>query len=318
MTKRAFIFPGQGSQTVGMGKDLSESFAIARETFEEVNDALGLDLTRIMFEDPDGQLNLTEFTQPALMTVSIALVRILRKEGGIGVNKDTAICVAGHSLGEYSALKAVGALSLSDTARLLQIRGQAMQSAVPVGQGAMAAILGLDFDAVQDLVKGREGEGVCESANDNAPGQIVISGHTAAVEAVAEQAGQAGAKKAVMLPVSAPFHCQLMAPAAQKMSVALADTLIHPPRIPVIANVTATLEEEPNRLRQLLVEQITARVRWRESVTAMADAGVTEVIELGSGKVLCGLVKRINRDITTHNAGTVEEIKNLIEVLNSK
>ena len=317
MVKRAFIFPGQGSQTVGMGKDLSENFAIARETFEEVNDALGLDLTKIMFEGPEEQLNLTEFTQPALMAVSIALVRILRKEGGIGVNKDTALCVAGHSLGEYSALKAVGALSLSDTAKLLQIRGQAMQSAVPVGQGAMAAILGLDFDQVNDLVRTHNGEGVCEAANDNAPGQIVISGHAAAVEAIAARASEAGARKAVMLPVSAPFHCRLMAPAAQRMSVALADTVIHPPRIPIIANVTATLEDDPNRLRQLLVEQITERVRWRESVAAMVDAGVEEVVELGSGKVLCGLVKRINRDIVTHNAGTVEEMTALIEALNA-
>lgn len=318
MTKRAFIYPGQGSQSVGMGKDLSENFAIARETFEEVNDALGLDLTKIMFDGPVEDLNLTEYTQPALMAVSVAVTRILRQEGGIGVNPDTALCVAGHSLGEYSALKAVGALSLTDTAKLLQIRGRAMQSAVPVGQGGMAAILGLEFDQVDALVRDYQGdeEAICEAANDNAPGQIVISGHLGAVEAVSALATDAGARKAVMLPVSAPFHCRLMAPAAQKMASALADTLIHPPRIPVIANVTAQLEDEPNRLRQLLVEQITERVRWRESVAAMAAAGVEEVVELGTGKVLCGLVKRINKEIKTHNAGTVEELKTLIATLN--
>lgn len=319
MTKRAFIFPGQGSQSIGMGRDLAENFTIAKHTFEEVNDALSLDLTKIMFDGPETDLNLTEYTQPALMAVSTALVRILAKEGGIEISKDTALCVAGHSLGEYSALTAVGALSLSDTAKLLQIRGRAMQSAVPVGQGSMAAILGLEFDQVDALVKGHNGDesGICEAANDNAPGQIVISGHTAAVEAVMALAQEAGARKAVVLPVSAPFHCRLMAPAAQKMARALADTILHPPRVSVIANVTAVAEEDPNRLRQLLVEQITERVRWRESVAAMADMGVEEVIELGSGKVLCGLVKRINKDITSRNAGTVEEITALMEALNA-
>lgn len=312
---RAFVFPGQGSQFVGMGKDLAEAFPIAKETFQEVDDALGQHLSKLMAEGPESDLNLTENTQPALMAVSMAVMNVLSKECGIQLDK---VCdyVAGHSLGEYSALTAVGALELADTAKLLRIRGQAMQEAVPVGVGAMAAILGLDFEDVKALVSGVSADNnICEAANDNSPGQVVVSGHKDAVNAIVEQAIAKGARKAVPLPVSAPFHCTLMAPAAQKMAQALADTDIRPPSVPVVANVTASAITDPSDIRRLLVDQITHMVRWRESVEWMSAQGVDEMVEIGAGKVLCGLVRRINRDVATSAVGTPEQIEEIVKTL---
>lgn len=312
---RAFVFPGQGSQFIGMGKDLAEAFPIAKETFQEVDDALGQHLSKLMAEGPESDLNLTENTQPALMAVSMAVINVLSKECGIQLDK---VCdyVAGHSLGEYSALTAVGALELADTAKLLRIRGQAMQEAVPVGVGAMAAILGLDFEDVKALVSGVSADNnICEAANDNSPGQVVVSGHKDAVNAIVEQAIAKGARKAVPLPVSAPFHCTLMAPAAQKMAQALADTDIRPPSVPVVANVTASAITDPSDIRRLLVDQITHMVRWRESVEWMSAQGVDEMVEIGAGKVLCGLVRRINRDVATSAVGTPEQIEEIVKTL---
>jgi [acyl-carrier-protein] S-malonyltransferase len=312
----AFIFPGQGSQSIGMGRELADSYSTAKEVFQEVNDALGQDLTAIMWGEDADALNLTENTQPALMAVSIAVARVLEKEGGFSL-KDKGAFAAGHSLGEYSALTSVGCLELSDTARLLKLRGQAMQRAVPVGMGAMAAILGLNFDDVKSMTKSMsEDNAVCQAANDNADGQVVISGHKPAVEAAVAKATEMGAKRAVILPVSAPFHCTLMAPAAKEMNEALSQTVIRPPSIPVVTNVTAKGEDDPNMLRQLLVDQITGRVRWRESVIWMGDNGVDQMIELGAGKVLSGLTKRINKDINSVNAETPEGIEKLLEILN--
>ncbi len=314
---RAFIFPGQGSQFVGMGKDLAEAFTEAREVFEQVDDALSQKLSKLMFEGPEDQLNLTENTQPALMAVSQAVMRILKKQGGIRLDQYTSF-VAGHSLGEYSALTAAGSLDLAVTAKLLRTRGKAMQKAVPVGIGAMAAILGLDLEAVDNVTKKATEGGkqiVCQVANDNSDGQVVVSGHMAAVEAAVALASEAGAKRAVMLPVSAPFHCSLMAPAAQEMAYALADTNIRPPFVPVVSNVTAKAVSEPSEIRRLLVDQITGRVRWRESVTFMKNEGVSEMVELGAGKVLAGLVKRIEKDIAVESVGTPEGIEALITKL---
>lgn len=311
---RAFIFPGQGSQFIGMGKDLAESFPEAKQTFQEVDDALGQDLSKIMFEGEESDLNLTENTQPALMAVSMAVVNVLRKQGGVRFG-DACSFMAGHSLGEYSALTAAGSIDLATTAKLLKKRGQAMQKAVPVGEGSMAAILGMDLPDVQNIAKQASNAEVCEAANDNSVGQVVVSGHKGAVETAVNLATEGGAKKAVILPVSAPFHCSLMAPAAQAMSYALADTDIRPPCVPVVANVTAKGESEPSDIRRLLVDQITGMVRWRESVLWMKGEGVDEMIELGAGKVLAGLVKRIERDIATDSVGTPEQIESLIEKL---
>ncbi|MFK7839907.1 MAG: ACP S-malonyltransferase [Bdellovibrionales bacterium] len=312
---RAFIFPGQGSQAIGMGKTLAENFVEAREIFEEIDESLGQNLSKLMFEGPEEDLNLTANTQPALMAVSVAVTRILQKQGGIDLAGHCQF-VAGHSLGEYSALTAAGAFSLSDCAKLLKLRGEAMQRAVPVGKGSMAAILGLSFEEVDAIAQDASGNGEeVEAANDNSVGQVVVSGHKGAVAKAVELASEQGAKRAVILPVSAPFHSQLMAPAAAEMKEALADVNINNPCVPVVTNVTANAVEDVSSIRNLLVDQITGMVRWRESVLWMADNGIDSMVELGSGKVLCGLVRRIDKSIATSNAGTPEDIEALIESL---
>lgn len=313
----AFVFPGQGSQAVGMGQELAAAFPAARDVFAEVDEALGQDLSKLMFEGPEETLTLTENAQPALMAVSMAMVRVLAAEGGVNL-ADKAAFVAGHSLGEYSALTAAQALSLADCARLLKLRGQAMQAAVPVGEGAMAAVLGLDIAQLKDVAATAASDGeICAVANDNAPGQVVISGNKTAVERAIEQAKAAGAKRAVLLAVSAPFHCALMAPAADRMAAALADVAFQPPRVPLLANVTAQAEEDPARIKSLLVQQVTGLVRWRESVVALAAEGVGGLVELGAGKVLSGLSRRIDRDLKAVNAGNPGDIEALLETLNS-
>ncbi|NVK17551.1 MAG: ACP S-malonyltransferase [Methylocystaceae bacterium] len=294
---RAFVFPGQGSQAVGMGKDLADAFSVAREVFEEVDEALSQKLSKIMFEGPDDELVLTENAQPALMAVSIAVSRVLETEGNIKL-ADHCSMVAGHSLGEYSALAAMGAFSLADTARLLKVRGRAMQAAVPVGEGAMAACLGLSLEDAQAVaVEAAQGD-VCTAANDNAPGQVVLSGAKAAIERAIELAKEKGAKRSVLLPVSAPFHCALMQPAADAMAEALADVTINAPSVPVVANVAAEQVTDPEEIRKLLVEQVCGSVRWREGVLYMKDNGVEQLVELGTGKVLSGLARRIDRSLT--------------------
>ena len=295
--KNAFVFPGQGSQAVGMGFALSEAFPAARLVFEEVDDALEQKLSTLMFDGPGDKLTLTENAQPALMATSIAVVRVLKDECGISLTK-TAKFVAGHSLGEYSALAAVDALALADAARLLKQRGIAMQDAVPVGEGAMAALLGLDLDAAKQVADFASESGVCSCANDNAPGQVVVSGSKKAVEQAAEIASQKGARRVVMLPVSAPFHCSLMQPAADVMAEALTRINIREPKVPIISNVTATAVTDPDDIRTQLVEQVTAMVRWRESVLYMREKNVDTLIEMGSGKVLSGLARRISSDLT--------------------
>ena len=302
---RAFIFPGQGAQTVGMGKALAEAYPAARAVFDEVDDALGEALSALIWGGQQDTLTLTQNAQPALMATSLAALRALEAEG---VTLDAAAFVAGHSLGEYSALAAAGALSIADTARLLRIRGRAMQQAVPVGVGAMAAILGLDFEAVTAVANdAAEGE-VCQAANDNDPGQVVVSGHLAAVERAVVLAKERGAKRAMLLPVSAPFHCALMQPAAEVMRAALDEVPMEAPSVPLIANVRADEVSDPDTIRALLVEQVTGSVRWRESVSYMAKHGVTETWEIGAGKALSGMVRRIERDIAVRNIAVPEDV----------
>ncbi len=308
MTTTACIFPGQGSQRVGMGKELADNFAIAKDVFAEIDDTLNQHLTRIMFDGPEDDLTATENAQPAIMAVSIAALRVLEAETGFNL-KSAAACVAGHSLGEYSALAAAGTFSLADTARLLKLRGQSMQQAVPQGQGSMAAIIGLEMAQVEAITtEASAGGEVCEVANDNSPGQVVISGSKAGVELAMNLAKDAGAKRALELNVSAPFHCSLMAPAAEIMRQALAETTMNAPAVPLIANVTAAITSDPEAIRNQLVEQVTGRVRWCESVAAMDNLNIARTIEIGEGKVLSGLIKRINRDIETINVGTPEDI----------
>ena len=302
---RAFVFPGQGAQSIGMGRALADAYPAARAVFEEVDDALGEKLSALIWDGTIEDLTLTANAQPALMATSLAAIRALEAEGFTVAD---AAYVAGHSLGEYSALAATGALSISDTARLLRIRGQAMQQAVPVGEGAMAALLGLDFDAVSSLAAEAAQDEVCQAANDNDPAQVVVSGHRAAVERAVELAKTRGAKRAVMLPVSAPFHCTLMQPAADRMAEALRDVSIHAPSVPLVANVRAQAVNEPETIRKLLVEQVTGAVRWRESVAWMAAQGVTSFWEIGAGKALSGMIRRIDRNAQVQAIGAPEDI----------
>ena len=310
----AFTFPGQGSQAVLMGKELADQFDEARQVFFEVDDALGQKLSTIMWEGPEDTLTLTENAQPALMAVSMAVMRVLESKGFNLADK--AAYVAGHSLGEYSALAAAGTFSLADTARLLKIRGQAMQAAVPVGQGAMAAILGLDFATIEDIAgQAATGDEVCSAANDNAPGQVVVSGSVAAVERACELAKEAGAKRAMPLPVSAPFHCSLMMPAAERMAVALSEVEMSAPCVPLVANVTARPTSDPDTIREQLVTQVTGVVRWSESVTWLGDNDVSTLVELGAGKVLTGLARRINKELSATALNNGADIDAFLETL---
>ena len=303
---RAMVFPGQGAQVIGMGKALADRYPAARAVFDEVDAALSDNLSALIWEGEIEALTLTRNAQPALMATSIAALRALEAEGF-----DLASCayVAGHSLGEYSALCAAGALTLADTARLLRIRGEAMQAAVPVGEGAMAALLGLDFDAATAVAKEAAEGQVCQAANDNDPSQVVISGHKAAVERAVDLAKAKGAKRAMLLPVSAPFHSALMEPAAAVMTRALAEVQMDRPTVPLVANVRACAVEGPETIRSLLVEQVTGSVRWRESVAWMAEQGVTEIWEVGAGKALSGMVRRIDKSIATRQIGTPDEVR---------
>jgi len=313
---RAFIFPGQGSQTVGMGRSLAEAFPAARRLFAEVDDALSQPLSRLMFDGPEHDLTLTENAQPALMAASLAVIRVLEAEGGLDLGRDVGF-VAGHSLGEYSALAAAGALAVGDAARLLRRRGAAMQQAVAVGEGAMAALIGIDAEAARVVAAkaaraGIDRDEVCAVANDNAPGQVVVSGHKSAVERAIAIAREHGARRSVMLPVSAPFHSPLLAPAADVMAAALDSVVLQEPVVPLVANVTARPVEDPIEIRRLLVQQVTAMVRWRESMLFLASAGVDDIIEIGSGRVLAGLAKRILPDVTVRSVGDPAEVGELI------
>jgi [acyl-carrier-protein] S-malonyltransferase len=303
----AFVFPGQGSQTVGMGKALAANFAPAQQVFDEVDEALGSKLSAIIFEGPIETLTLTENAQPALMAVSVAAIRVLEVEAGLDLKRDAQF-VAGHSLGEYSALAASGAFTIGDTARLLRTRGQAMQKAVPVGVGAMAALIGLEFDAAAAVAAEAAQGQVCQAANDNGGGQVVVSGDKAAVERAVEIAKTKGAKRAMILPVSAPFHCALMQPAADVMADALSRVSVKAPMVPVVANVLAKPIQAPDEIVRSLVMQVTGTVRWRESVVFMAQAGVTKFYEIGAGKVLSGLIKRIADGATTSAVGTPDDV----------
>ncbi|MFG6567718.1 MULTISPECIES: ACP S-malonyltransferase [unclassified Sulfitobacter] len=302
----AFVFPGQGAQTIGMGRDLAEAYPEARAVFDEVDAALGEKLSDLIWEGDIETLTLTENAQPALMATSMAAMAALKAEG---VSVEKAAFVAGHSLGEYSALCAAGALSLADTARLLRIRGKAMQAAVPVGEGAMAAILGLGIEETEKLAEAAAEGAVCQVANENDPSQNVLSGEKAAVERAVAMAKEAGAKRALLLPVSAPFHCPLMGPAAEEMAKALGEVTFNDPAVPLVANVTAEAVSDAARIRELLVEQVTGRVRWRSSIEWMAAQGVTEAWEIGAGKALSGMIRRIDKSVATRSIGTPDEVK---------
>ena len=311
---RAFVFPGQGSQAMGMGKELASAFPVAKQLFEEVDEALSQPLTKLMFEGPEEDLTLTANAQPALMAVSLAIMRILETAGGLAIG-DTAKFVAGHSLGEYSALTAAKAFGVADAARILKIRGSAMQEAVPVGEGTMAALMGVEMDVAEEIAaEAAQGE-ICTAANDNAPGQIVLSGATAAIERAVEIATEKGAKRSIILPVSAPFHCAMMAPVADIMADELAALLINEPIVPVVANVTADAQSAPDEIRRLLVEQVTARVCWRESVLFMKNNGVDTLVEIGAGKVLTGLARRIDRELNSVSIQTPEDIEEFLKTL---
>ena len=311
---RAFVFPGQASQAVGMGREVAEAFAVAKEIFEEIDEALKQNLSRLMFQGPDEELVLTENAQPAIMAVSLAVIRVLSEDGGIDLSQ-TAAFVAGHSLGEYSALAAVGCLSVTDTAALLKTRGRAMQEAVPLGEGAMAALMGLDLETARVIAEEAAGADVCTTANDNAPGQVVVSGTAAAIDRAVEIAKAKGAKRAIMLPVSAPFHCALMAPAADVMADALAEVSMAPLPVPLVANITAQPVTDPAEIRPLLVEQVTGMVRWRECVLTMKELGVDTMVEIGAGKVLSGLGRRIDADLGAMSVGTPETIEEFLNGL---
>jgi [acyl-carrier-protein] S-malonyltransferase len=303
----AFVCPGQGSQTVGMGKALADTFAPARQVFAEVDEALGESLSKVIFEGPQDTLTLTQNAQPALMAVSLATMRVLQAEAGLDLKRDAKF-VAGHSLGEYSALAAAGAFSIADAARLLRTRGQAMQKAVPVGVGAMAALLGLDYDAATSVAREAAQGEVCQAANDNGAGQVVVSGHKTAVERAVEIAKAKGAKRAMLLPVSAPFHCALMQPAAEVMAEALSKVSVNAPAVPVVSNVRASALSDPAEIVKGLVAQVTGTVRWRESVAYMAQQGVTTFYEIGAGKVLSGLIKRIADGANASAIGAPEDV----------
>jgi [acyl-carrier-protein] S-malonyltransferase len=320
MVVRAFIFPGQGSQFVGMGQDLAAAFGTARDVLDEVDETLKQRLSKLMFDGPPEELTLTENAQPALMAVSLAVLRVIERDGGMPLAQ-TAALVAGHSLGEYSALAAAGGLSIGETAGLLRLRGSAMQRAVPPGEGAMAALLGTDLDqataicadaAIDPETDRRQ---VVQTANDNGGGQVVISGHRTAVDRAVELSRQRGIKRAMLLPVSAPFHCALMAPAADAMAEALAAAALKAPIAPLVANISAAKATDPTEIRKLLVEQVTGMVRWRESILAMGAMGVTSFVELGAGKVLSGLVRRILPDATATSIGTPAEIEAFLKTL---
>ena len=306
--KRALVFPGQGSQAVGMGRELAAAFATARETFEEIDEALQQRLSRLMFEGPEAELTLTENAQPALMAASLAVMRVLARDGGLELKRNAAF-VAGHSLGEYSALAAADALGMGDAARLLKRRGLAMQRAVPVGEGAMAALLGLDLAEAQSVAEAAAQGQVCACANDNGPGQVVVSGNKQAVERAIAIAAERGARRSILLPVSAPFHCALMAPAAREMEEALGAVEFREPLVPLVANVSAAPVQDPDEIRRLLVAQVTGLVRWRECVLAIRAAEVEEIAEIGTGRILTGLAKRIDRELAAVAVGTPAEIE---------
>jgi [acyl-carrier-protein] S-malonyltransferase len=312
--KRAFVFPGQGSQMPGMGQALAAAFPVARQLFEEVDEALSQPLSRLMFEGPEGELMLTENAQPALLAVSLAVIAVLESEAGFAIARDAAY-VAGHSLGEYSALAAAGALSVAEAVRLVKRRGQAMQRAVPAGVGAMAALLGVDVETARAVAEAAAQGQVCAVANDNCPGQIVVSGHRGVVERAVALAAARGARRSIMLPVSAPFHCSLMSPAAEIVAEALAEMALGAPVVPLVANVTAAPTSDPETISRLLVEQATRMVRWRESVLLFAGSGVEEVVEIGAGRVLAGLVKRIDRTLSVLSVGTPAEVEDLMKRL---